>query len=376
MKRLCIFSFFDYEGKVDQYVINILEQLKKNVEKLIVVINGEIGEQEKEKIQVITADIFVRPNLGFDSGAYKFVFNKIGKNGLMNYEQLILCNDTFYGPFTPIDNLLIKINESKADFGGLCYAETNIMNYIHSFFLVFNQTILTDGILYDYFQKNINEQESDIKNVYLNFELGLFNCLVQGGYSFYYFEKKITIGVRKNCSKALIDYGIPIFKKKSFSKEFYDKDGLFKAMQYIYYHTDYRLEYIIENAARLYGFKETIQDILAYEVGPIKEYRLPVSTVSETDIIKFIKENNQVYIYGAGLIGLHIWKKYIRYFHNFGGFIVSEKENAVSGEYAVYELREIAKNRNAAIIVGMNSKFSEEIRETVKDFDKVMFLWD
>jgi rhamnosyltransferase len=45
MKRLGIFCFFEKDGIVDQYVEYLICDLKKNLEKLVVVINGDIRNE-------------------------------------------------------------------------------------------------------------------------------------------------------------------------------------------------------------------------------------------------------------------------------------------------------------------------------------------
>ena len=86
---LTIFSFYEQEGYVDDYVIYLLEQLQVNSERLIVVVNGTINHGRK-RIEEITKEIYIRENVGYDSGAYKdVIFNYLNAGELQKYDYLI-----------------------------------------------------------------------------------------------------------------------------------------------------------------------------------------------------------------------------------------------------------------------------------------------
>ena len=70
MRRIGIFVFFDANGIVDRYIPYMLEDLMKNLERLVVVVNGKITDEGKEIAETIyerhelISDILVR--LGVD----------------------------------------------------------------------------------------------------------------------------------------------------------------------------------------------------------------------------------------------------------------------------------------------------------------------
>ena len=79
LNRIAIFSFYDSEGIVYDYVEYYLNELKKNVARLVIVINGQILENGEKKLGVFTNEIIVRKNVGYDAGAYKeCIINYIG----------------------------------------------------------------------------------------------------------------------------------------------------------------------------------------------------------------------------------------------------------------------------------------------------------
>ena len=49
MKRVAIYFFYDKNGIVDKYVNYFLEDLKKNLDRLIIVCNGKLTSKGREE---------------------------------------------------------------------------------------------------------------------------------------------------------------------------------------------------------------------------------------------------------------------------------------------------------------------------------------
>ena len=59
-KRLGLFCFWDEEGIVDKYVEYLLQELKENLTKLVVIVNGNIKQADIEKINLYAQEIYFR----------------------------------------------------------------------------------------------------------------------------------------------------------------------------------------------------------------------------------------------------------------------------------------------------------------------------
>lgn len=109
MKRLGIFVFYDKDGIVDNYIDYLLEDLSKSLSDLIIVVNGILNDNGKKIFLRYTDRIVIRKNIGFDAGAYvDILLNYIGQENLKKWDELILCNDTFYGPFIPFSDIFAR----------------------------------------------------------------------------------------------------------------------------------------------------------------------------------------------------------------------------------------------------------------------------
>ena len=98
-KRLGVFVFFDRDSIIDDYVIYLLDSLNEAVDKILFVSNCNLSKEELKKLDKYNIDINIRENKGLDAGAFKYVYDKYGKDYICEYDELILLNDTFFGPF-------------------------------------------------------------------------------------------------------------------------------------------------------------------------------------------------------------------------------------------------------------------------------------
>lgn len=119
MRRAAIFLFFDPQGKVDDYVPYALERLRPHVEHILVVANEPLTESGRVTLASVSDEVLVRKNSGYDVGAYKEAIKHIGLEKLGSYDEIILLNYTFFGPFGSFDDLFEKMDAKEVDFWGL-----------------------------------------------------------------------------------------------------------------------------------------------------------------------------------------------------------------------------------------------------------------
>lgn len=159
-KRLGVFVFYDASGIVDDYVEELLKSLVDELNKLVIVVNGLITGMSKKKLKKYSNNIFLRENKGFDAGAYKDVFlNFLNEEDWEQWDEVILCNDTFYGPIFPWKIVFNKMYIYKnIGFWGLSrYPGDEIIsdeegypNHIQSYFLVCRKNLITSSFFWEF----------------------------------------------------------------------------------------------------------------------------------------------------------------------------------------------------------------------------------
>lgn len=118
MKRIAVYFFYDKQGIVHDYVDYFLTDLKKNVETVLIVVNGSLDELNKAKLQKF-GEVLERENRGIDVGAYKDSIHHIGEK-LSDYDELILLNNTIMGPIYPFAETFAKMDaQPEINFWGI-----------------------------------------------------------------------------------------------------------------------------------------------------------------------------------------------------------------------------------------------------------------
>jgi len=118
MRRVAIFSLYNERGIADDYVIFLLEKLHEFVERIFVVSNGELSKDSEIAIKGKCDRLIIRKNEGFDVWGYKTGIEAIGFDSLSEYDELILLNDTCYGPLFPFSEMFSEMESRDCDFWG------------------------------------------------------------------------------------------------------------------------------------------------------------------------------------------------------------------------------------------------------------------
>jgi len=374
MNNLCVFCFYDKEGIVDDYIRYWLEELSFVASCLIVVINGNITEDGYQILQQYTDLIYIRENVGFDAGAYKYALcDVIGKEKLCNYDGLILCNDTYYGPLKKMDSILKNVI-------GYDILAFNILNrgyarWLDTAFLFFNKKIIMDDDFWLYWTNVVSGDNSDIWYTYAEFEMCLFRLIQDKGWKFNTIMNESIFDLYRSSYECMV-LGLPCVKKKAFSNKYYKRANIENTIKMIE-ETDYDLRNIEQNVKRIYG-SEIIH--AEDESFILKEYTGGKTKVSSDQIEQYILENDNIYIFGAGRLALRLYAFFfLKRNDKVSAFVTTIKDKKNFMGKAVLDFKEfdmIKKEGKCGIIVAANMENTREIVDVLKDkYDNVLLLW-
>ena len=315
--RVAIYVFHDKDGIVDDYVVVFLKELKRFTNYLLVVINGEINEKGRKKIETVTDKILVRQNQGYDITGYLAGIQHITWEQLDTYDECILVNSTLYGPIYPFVEMFEKMSNRDLDFWGItkhhsvpwdCFGTCKygyIPEHIQSSFLVIRQSMgRTDS-----YKKVWNELPKI--NSYGE-AIGFFEVI----FTKESIEKGFKAGVYIDTSdlegytryplmmmsdELVINRKCPVVKQKCFSQNYYDilTDTVGQATRntydYIKNHTNYDENLIWQNGLRINNMDEmkTIMHL---------NYILPQEFVQNSGYKSNAKVALMLHIYYADLI--------------------------------------------------------------------------
>jgi len=137
--RWCIYSHYARNEQVAQYVLFAIEKLKEaGFEVCFISTSKGISESALEGLKRLAACVAIRENIGYDFGSYKVGIELLSSKKV-KARQLLLTNDSVFGPFNDLTSILVKATEF--DIYGLTDS-IDRSYHIQSYFIVYNQRIL------------------------------------------------------------------------------------------------------------------------------------------------------------------------------------------------------------------------------------------
>lgn len=378
MNKLCIFCIYDSEGRVYPYVENLLQQISLLNYQFYITVNGILSEDSYGILKKYSKDILIRENKGYDGGAYRDAILHIGKNRLMKYDEVILCNDSFFGFFMPIESIFLKMSQT-ADFWGIRYINNGTVDYIESYFLVFDRKIVESGNLYDFFFESSYMEYADYYEICSCFERGIFAYLKNKGYSYSAVTENHDYDSFESADINVIEYKVPILKKRVLDLKESGKEQLKRICAYLEENTEYPISYILEYMREKKHMALELDDLDYSYLELHRKERLQILKFdcNREQLLRFLEDNSNVYIYGAGFHAGNIWFTYKYKIKEFGGFIQSDQYMDKQRQYfneSIIPFSEIPKGSN--IILALNEKFTREVYGKVKDDYNVFVLWN
>ncbi|MFI3177558.1 MAG: rhamnan synthesis F family protein [Eubacteriales bacterium] len=380
MNRCGVVVLYDKEGIIDNYIFALLQELQTVANRIIVVVNGIVLPCYEEKIRAITDEIIIRPNIGYDGTAYKeVILDYFEQEELQQYDELVLCNDTFYGPFQPLKDIFESMDHTSGDFWGLLWADVWWGQFIATFFMVLRKAIVQSDSLAQFFHQM--PEITDFITACTHFEYPLTTYLIERDYSYGTYATQQE-GMLYRYPMESIGTGLDILKKKSFAPKYYKQGALLNTLRYIHEKTIYDINLILDSVNRIYECGITKEQVLAdpYSssypaVGAEGEQVTP-----ELELRKWIESEDVIYLYGAGFYTSVFLYKYKEYRGRIAGIVVSDG-HLVEHTYEGYEVLEYSelirrsKGVNMPILVTVQYPEQLGIEDLLGEGERVCYLF-
>lgn len=379
-KRLGIFSIYDSEGVLDDATLATLLDLQTCLTYTVVAVNGYLQQRYLDQLSSVANQIVIRSNTGFDAGAYKdILFHHLTQEQLQQYDEFVLCNDTFYGPFVPFRNIFASMEDRDFDFWGLQYTNSAFIDFFPSYFLCYRAAPFFSDVL-PYFSKHVLEDTQDINMVFSYFERGLFHHLCKSGYRFVSYAIPNNLIVYRCSNIFLEEYHLPILKKKCFDPHHLFLDNLHDALQYIARTYRYDITTILASARRKYGFNESKEQVLAWPVSSRQILPREAGMIATRDsLLQFLAKFRRVYIYGSGQWGQILYAVYIEGTGKMQGFVCSDEAHVpASGQVLgmpVYPLCDFHPDADTGMIVALGAENTHQIKPILGESPNLYYLY-
>lgn len=117
-RRLLVYVVYDPRGDVEEYIPYALTHLREHCERILVVVNGLLTDEGRTTLEDVCDEILVRDNNGYDIWGYKAGLDAVGP-GIADYDEVILANDTWFGPVRPFGPIFERMDARPLHFWGM-----------------------------------------------------------------------------------------------------------------------------------------------------------------------------------------------------------------------------------------------------------------
>lgn len=117
-RRVLIYVVYDRRGDVEDYVPYALTDLRRFCDRILVISNGALTDTGREILEQVADEVLERENSGFDIWGYKHGLDHLG-DAVAEYDEVILANDTWFGPVRPFDPVFERMDKQELHFWGM-----------------------------------------------------------------------------------------------------------------------------------------------------------------------------------------------------------------------------------------------------------------
>ncbi|MCM1216987.1 MAG: rhamnan synthesis F family protein [Lachnospiraceae bacterium] len=347
---------YNKDGKIEEYVEYLLKSLKDFLSYLIVVVNGYLRDEELGKLQLSSDEIYIRENVGYDGGAYKEVLLKLfSTGGLTGFDELVLCNDSFYGPVVPWEFIFDKMEQERVSFWGLskwlegasCMpGYPYLPEHVQAYFLVIKSHMFQSQYFIQFWMEM--EMPCSYDEAIRNFEIAFTTYFRSCGFQYktwldisegnHYLERGQVVYC-SHMADLIENCHFPVIKKKAIT--FLAFEQYFRVLQYIRAQGIYKSEFLEK------GWKQYEKNGFPYD-----------------NIEEFYNQHERIYVFGYGNWG-KVLECYFRYKGwKAEGFVVSEKNKA---DGSLLCLRDLDLDDKTGVIVALGEQNGKEVLPTLSE---------
>lgn len=117
-RRALVFAFHDVDGIVDDAYLAYVRALVALADRSVVVVNGELEDEGRARLEALGTTVLRRPNEGYDIWAFKAGIDALGEH-LAEVDELIVANSSVFGPVGSLADALATMDARDVDFWGI-----------------------------------------------------------------------------------------------------------------------------------------------------------------------------------------------------------------------------------------------------------------
>lgn len=295
MRRIGLFAFYDKNGTADGLDLQYITAVDELLDYLVVVVNGSVSDNTLRNFGKIADNIVIRGNVGFDAGAFRnLITNKSFYDECCKYDELILFNNTMFGPIYPLTDIFESMERSGNDFWGLKSNNSKeFATHIQSYFYAFKKKVFFSE-QFMRFWENLNMDFTREEYLIAEYEIEFTRYLADYGFKWGVYNDN-DYDVYRNPVELLND-GFPFIKKRIF-RDCFNIEAT---------EVHGTLEIIKEKTPDIYIKLLDYIKVNDYRIDKIRDYKDAGLGLSNEYIFSKVKNYDSIYIYGIKIRSFYI----------------------------------------------------------------------
>lgn len=223
--RTAIVASYFGKGVMPATLIYLLKGLREVADNVVLVGDCQIFPDELEKLDGLVTYARFERHRQYDFGSYRRALEKARELNLLTAslaDELIVINDSNYGPVYPFGQMFDAMSGKEVDFWGMTGYNFFGIRHISSYFYVLRRTVIDSGLVDDFFSTVNGVLPRD--QVIVRYELRLTECLTRRGFKY---ETFVPMGVVKGSPAKfpvtlLKKFKVPLLKAKVINGDSYE----------------------------------------------------------------------------------------------------------------------------------------------------------
>lgn len=134
--KIVLFLHWDGNGRVRDALFPFIAQLAGSGRSVVFVTNaGKLEAKAEARLLEICAGILIRRNVGYDFGGWRDAIETLDLPRAET-EEIIIANDSVFGPVRPLETTLLRLDYQQADVWGLTESWQR-RYHVQSYFVAF-----------------------------------------------------------------------------------------------------------------------------------------------------------------------------------------------------------------------------------------------
>ena len=216
--RTAIVSCYFSDGIIPETLMILLRGIKAVADNIILVGDCPVFPAELNKLDRLVWYAEFRRHCQYDFGSYKKGLHFLRNAGALDdgsTKELVMMNDSCYGPVYPFSEAFRNMEKELCDFWGMTGYRADLLDHhICSYFLVFRQAVIFSSALDQFFERI--QGTFDRYKVIAQLETKLTRFLREKGFFWQTYLDNRDLDLFVNPLTLLKEYRIPLLKKKTF----------------------------------------------------------------------------------------------------------------------------------------------------------------